>query len=261
MHSVLKLHAHTSLKRGIKALYALRQDSAALHSRIRAFVWDLEHRLSLAGVPQCAVHPALQSPLCVKGFIAPSAFYGELSSLHQAVRSLTHPSAWSSTHPGLWDAVATSAGHTMKATLVLVLSTLLPLEARLSYLALRHSAYASPTVSTLGDMIVRIVGGMMTSRELGRQHQPRVAKALRQAGPTLEPYSLYILRSCCRSRERTLGQAAAERTCLEHSLATFFAQAGDGVLYSSESWAVWLMEQEESHLVALYIKYLQDGFQ
>ena len=44
----------------------------------------------------------------------------------------------------LWDALAGSAGLCMRPQLVLMLSALLPVEARLAYLGLRHAAYAGP---------------------------------------------------------------------------------------------------------------------
>lgn len=85
----------------------------------------------------------------------------ELVATAQAVRMATHPAAWAPVAAGLWDAVATaSCGPAMRAQLVLTLGTLLPTEARLSYLALRHAAYADgKETATLGGLVKKVRPG------------------------------------------------------------------------------------------------------
>ena len=73
----------------------------------------------------------------------------------------THPAAWAPPVRGLWDAVAASTASPLnKATLALVVATLLPTESRLSYLALHHTAYQSKEVVTLGGMVKQVGPGL-----------------------------------------------------------------------------------------------------
>ncbi len=55
-----------------------------------------------------------------------------------------------------------AASLSMKPCRVLILSTIIPVEARLSYVTLRHTAYADTGVATLGRMVTNI---------MVRQHQ------------------------------------------------------------------------------------------
>ena len=95
------------------------------------------------GLP--AVHPELSSPLR-KGSAShhQAALYAGLVTLGQVLRTASHPASWAEPPGSVWDALAASAGLDMRPQLVLLLSSLLPVEARLSYLALRHAAYAGP---------------------------------------------------------------------------------------------------------------------
>lgn len=115
-----------------------------------------------------AVHPELSSPLR-EGQASHHALYADLSSLHTVLRAASHPATWAEpaaaaggpadgealaaveagagaagSSGSLWDALAGSAGLCMRPQLVLMLSALLPVEARLAYLGLRHAAYAGP---------------------------------------------------------------------------------------------------------------------
>lgn len=265
----MQTRARARIRRSTRSLGALYCAGGLFASRMRALIWDIETRLVEAGVAPTAIHPSLSSPLCSSGFISPAVIYGDLASLAQAVRLASHPSAWTShavtgANPGcskLWDMVAASASATMRPCLVLILSLVIPIEARLSYLTLRHSAYGAPkAISTLGGMVTNIVAKMMT-HELGPKDQPRLAKTLRHVAPTLEPLSLYVLRMCRKGVEKVPGQRPVERAALEASLSAFFEEQGDIALYSPSAWVPWLLAQEESHLVALYVKYLYDGFQ
>ncbi len=149
----------------------------------------------------------------------------------------------------------------MLPTLILSLSRVIPIQARLAYVTLRHSAYDAPGVDSLGAMITQIISQMM-SYELGPKQIPRVAKSLKRIAPAeLDPFSLYVLRSVRKGVERPVGQRAALRARLAASLSAFFDKYGDDALYSSSLWATWLLEQEESHLISFYVKYLYDGFQ
>ena len=246
---------------------------------MRALVWEIETRLAASGVASSAIHPSLSSPLCPCGFIAPGVVYGDLTTLEHAVRLISHPAAWAilpnqqqfqgidhgqqppPTAPQkMWDAMATSTSVTMRPTLILSLSRVIPIEARLAYVTLRHSAYSATDVDSLGAMVTRIIIKMMTT-ELGPKYQSRVAKSLRHMTPTLEPFSLYVLRSCRKGVESPLGKRPALRRKLQASLTLFFEEYGDMALYSPSLWASWLLEQEESLLIAFYVKYLYDGFQ
>lgn len=98
------------------------------------------------------MHPELSSPLR-EGQASHHALYADLSSLHTVLRAASHPATWAEQGAGaaaagegrsVWDAVAASAGLAMRPQLVLMLSALLPVEARLAYLGLRHAAYAGP---------------------------------------------------------------------------------------------------------------------
>lgn len=277
LHSLIQSHAINRVTHNAKSLITLYHGSMVYSAKMRALVWDIETRLAASGVSSSAIHPSLSSPLCPCGFIAPGVVYGDLTTLEHAVRLISHPAAWTVLHnqqleeilghpppiarkKQLWDSLATSTSVTMRPTLILSLSRVIPIEARLAYVTLRHSAYAAPDVDCLGAMISRIISKMMTI-ELGPKYQTRVAKSLRHMAPTLEPFSLYVLRSCRKGLEWPVGQRPAIRAKLQASLTAFFEKHGDMALYSPSLWATWLLEQEESFLIAFYVKYLYDGFQ
>ena len=269
LHSLVQTRARARIRRSTRSLGALYRAGGLFASRMRALIWEIETRLVEAGVASTAIHPSLSSPLCASGFISPAVVYGDFASLAQAVRLASHPSAWTTVGATaasrggikLWDMVADSASATMRPCLVLILSLIIPIEARLSYLTLRHSAYGAPKlIDSLGGMVSQILAKMMT-HELGPKDQPRLAKTLRHVAPTLEPLSLYVLRMSRRGVERGLRERLTERGALEASLTTFFEEHGDSALYSPSAWVPWLLAQEESHIVALYVKYLYDGFQ
>jgi hypothetical protein len=89
-----------------------------------------------------------------------------------------------------------------------------------------------------------------------------------QVGPRLSPFSFWLLRQCAAGsgtcglllaaqQERRVGEEEA----LSASLDALFARHQEQVLYSSAAWVGWLQALPTRHLVALYIKYLYDGFQ
>jgi hypothetical protein len=75
------------------------------------------------------VHPELSSPLR-EGSAShhQAALYAGLVSLGQALRTASRPASWAEPPGSLWDALASSAGLAMRPQLVLLLSTLLPVE-------------------------------------------------------------------------------------------------------------------------------------
>jgi hypothetical protein len=276
INSLVQSHALGRVAHSAKSLITLYNGSDVYSAKMRALVWEIESRLSIADVVPSAIHPSLASPLCSSGFIAPGVVYGDLTTLEHAVRLISHPAAWTATFPqelsiqqqqaanlkkSLWDSVASSTSVTMLPTLILSLSRLIPVESRLAYVTLRHSAYSAPGVDSFADMISQIISQMMTY-ELDPTQITRVAKSLRHiSASTLEPFSLYILRCCRKGEERPIRQRSALRAELSHSLRIFFEMHGDDVLYSSSLWASWLLEKEESFLASFYVKYLYDGFQ
>jgi hypothetical protein len=87
-------------------------------------------------------------------------------------------------------------------------------------------------------------------------------------GPRLSPFSFWLLRQCAAGsgscglllaaqQERRAGEEEA----LSASLDALFDRHQEQVLYSSAAWVGWLQALPTRHLVALYIKYLYDGFQ
>lgn len=140
---VAKERARLRLGAAAGELRGLRGAFEVCASRVRGLALDAETRLLQLGVPMLAVHPELSSPLR-EGEASHHALYAGLTSLHSVLRAATHPTAWAEQAGGVWDALAASARITMRPQLVLLLSAVLPVEARLSYLGLRHAAYAAP---------------------------------------------------------------------------------------------------------------------
>eukprot|EP00887_Chlorella_sp_A99_P001766 scaffold19.g1766.t1 len=178
-----------------------------------------------------------------------------------AIRMATNPAAWAPQQAGLWDAVAASACSLLnKAQLALTVATLLPTEARLSYLALRHSAYQSKEGQTLGCMVKQILLKMCL-REYSAKDVGKLAKHLRQVAPSLTPLSLWLLRRARGGRERTLAQRGAARAALAASLEELMAARGTSLLYARETWIGWLLGLDTYLLSSFYFTYLLHGFQ
>lgn len=213
------------------------------------------------------MHPELTAPLREGG--APHhALYAGLASLHAVLRSASHPAAWAPRAEGVWDALAASAGLSMRAQLVLVLAALLPVEARFAYLGLRHGAYAGPAVCDLGGLLKAVLTRMALQPYGGPADVRRAAKALKAAAPGASPFSLWLLRRCAGGSGPaglTLAQAQAARVAGEAALAAsldaLFEAQQEQVLYSSAAWVAWLHGLPTPQLVGLYLKYLCDGLQ
>lgn len=144
----------------------------------------------------------------------------------------------------------------MRPQLVLVLSTVLPVEARLSYLGLRHAAYTAPGgwvtgagaqrgryagtrqplchanchspplpsccvgLCDLGGLVKAVLLRMLCA-PYGPQHLRRVAKQLKHAAPGVSPFSLWLLRRCAAGSGTpglTLAQEQAARAEVEAAL-------------------------------------------
>ena len=83
----------------------------------------------------------------------------------------------------------------MRPQLVLLLSALLPVECRMSYLGLRHAAYRGPGVCDLGGLVKAVLLRMMLF-PYGPHHARRLTKQLQQVAPRLSPFSFWLLRQC-----------------------------------------------------------------
>ncbi|KAL4451492.1 hypothetical protein ABPG75_007154 [Micractinium tetrahymenae] len=159
---VARERARLQLAAAAGQLRSLRAAFEVCAARVRGLALDAEARLLQLGVPMNAVHPELSSPLKEGGALH-HALYAGLFTLNQVLRAATHPAAWAEQPENVWDALAASAGISMRPQLVLLLSCLLPVEARLSYLALRHEAYshAAPGVCDLGGLVKSVLLRMM----------------------------------------------------------------------------------------------------
>ncbi|PRW20881.1 hypothetical protein C2E21_8558 [Chlorella sorokiniana] len=266
IRGVAQERARRHLSAAAGELRAMRGAFELCAARVRGVALDAEMRLLQLGVPMLTVHPELSSPLR-EGEASHHALYAGLTSLNTVLRAATHPAAWAEQPASIWDALATSAGISMRPQLVLMLSALLPVEARLSYLGLRHAAYAAPGVCDLGGLVKSVLLRMML-QPYGPQDLRRLTKQLKQVAPRMSPFSFWLLRQCAAgsgTASLTLAQQQAARAGAEKELGAridrLFAEAQEQVLYSPRPWIEWLHRLPTTHLVAFYMKYLCDAFQ
>ncbi|KAI3437572.1 hypothetical protein D9Q98_000025 [Chlorella vulgaris] len=266
IHAVARERATHHISTAACTLRSMRAAFQLCEARVRGLALDAEARLLQLGVPMNAVHPELGSPLR-QGGGSHHANYAALVSLGQALRAATHPACWAPAPANLWDVVAASAGFCMRPQLVLLLSILLPVEARLCYLGLRHTAYSGPGVHDLGGLIKSVLLRMMM-HPVGPHSTLRLTKQLKQVAPRLSPFSLWLLRQCAAvpgSGALSLAQQQARRVQQQAALAAqidrLFGAQQEQVLYSSAAWTALLQGLPTRHLVAFYVKYLADSFQ